>query len=266
MSLEVAARTGSAAEKISAAESSYRKSNVSDALKRYQELAGSTDLDSRTTTFAQHRVAALESEKRLASGEWIDLLPSNTNDPAWNVSFGTVRRNPDSTLEIHSDKFGHMLFSRARVGLNFEVRGEFELVKSSNGEFQAGLVMGLPNFNNTDWYSFRMKRNRDEGEVASFATGWSKQQVARPVALSEGRNSFQFQFQNGEVTASVNGKQVLQRAKLPGTLRASPSEFLVGLGAYNDMNETTLRYHQVQLRRLTPARPAQQASASGDLR
>ena len=168
---------------------------------------------------------------------------------------GWVRNREDGAVEVEADKFGHMLFSRARVGLEFEVRGEFEVVKSSTEDFQAGLVLGLPNFQAMDWYAFRMKRNQDEGDIASFSRGWGKTQVTKPVTLTQ-QNSFQFQFQNGEVDASVNGRPVLQHAKLPGKLRASRSEFLVGLGAFNDMNDTVLRYRRVQLRRLAANRPA----------
>jgi hypothetical protein len=195
------------------------------------------------------RVAALEAEKRLAAGEWVELVPSATNDPAWEISFGTVERIADGALEVTSGKHGHMLYHRARIGLEFEVRGEFEVVKTSSGDFQAGLVMGLPDFNTTDGYAFRMKRNNDEGHLANFSKAWTKQQVAKPVSLNK-RNSFQFQFRNGTVDAAVNDRPVLQKAKLKGTLRASQSEFLVGLGAFNDMNDTVVRYHKVQLRRL----------------
>ena len=249
MALEVAARTSPAELEVARAEKAYRRKDIADALRQYEELARNAGLDARTAKFARCRIAALQTEKRLAAGEWIDLLPLATNDPAWEVSFGAINRLPDGALEVASDKHGHMLFSRARAALNFEVRGEFEVVKTSNGDFQAGLVLGIPSFQTTDWYAFRMKRNSDEGQVASFSRGWSEQEVSKPLSLVK-RNTFQFQFRNGTVDATVNDKLVLQNAKLKGDLRASPAEFLVGLGAFNDMNDTTLRYHRVQLRHL----------------
>ena len=253
MPLEVAARTGTAGTKVSAAESSCRRGNVNDALQRYQELAA--DNDERTATFARHRVAALELEKRLRDGEWVNLIPSQTNDPAWMFSFGAVRSLPDG-LEVESDKGGHMLYSRARVGMDFEVRGEFEVVKSSTEDFQAGLIMGLPNFNAPGWYSFRMKRNREEGQVASVSIGWGRPHISRPVTLNR-TNSFTFKFQNGRTSASVNNTQLFQNQALNRTTTVSPGEFFVGLGAFNDMNDTVLRYRSVQVRRLPPSRAAQ---------
>jgi hypothetical protein len=255
MPLEVAARTGNAATKITAAENSYRRANIADALQRYQEIAALSDLDAHTAKFVQSRLAILDLEKRLAAGEWVSLLPSGTNDPAWTISYGSLHRTPNGPLEIQADKYGHMLFSRARVGMNFEVRGEFEVVKSTTEDFQAGLVMGLPNFNSSDWYSFRMKRNTDEGQISSFARGWTRQQITNPTSLNRGRNSFEFQFQNGRATASVNGTPVLQSVEPPkSSARISSTEFLVGLGAYNDMNETVLRYHRMEIRRLSAGR------------
>ncbi len=251
MPFEVAARTGSAATKVSAAENSYRRSNVADALQRYHEIAALTDLDAHTSKFVQSRLAVLDLEKRLASGEWVNLLPSGTNDPAWVVSVGAVRPLTNGLLEVRADKYGHLLFSRARVGMNFQVRGEFEILESSTKDFQAGLVMGLPSFHAMDWYAFRMKRNADEGQVASFSRAWTRQEVAKPIALIHGTNSFEFQFQNGRATAAVNDSPVLREVEPPkSSARISSTEFLVGLGAYNDMNETVLRYHTVQVRRL----------------
>ncbi|HKQ36622.1 MAG TPA: DUF4339 domain-containing protein [Verrucomicrobiae bacterium] len=252
MPLEVAARTGPAESKVTSAEQAYRHGDVASALRRYQELLAAGDSDMRTTKLAKARIAALELEKKLAAGEWIDLFPTATNDPAWEISFGEVRRLPEGGLEVSSKKQGHMLFSRARVGLDFEVRGEFEALKTSNGDFQAGLVMGLPDFSTTDWYAFRMKRNGDEGQLVSFSKGWSKTQVAKPLSLNK-RNTFQFTFHEGLVNASVNDRTVLQNAKLRGTLVANKSEFLVGLGAFNDMNETVVRYDRVQLRKVAAA-------------
>jgi hypothetical protein len=258
MPLEVAARTGAAATKISAAEQSYRRFDVTDADRRYREIASSPDLDARTSKFVQTRLAVLDLEKRLASNDWIDCLPSSTNDPTWVISGGTVLQATNGTLEVQSDKYGHLLFSRARVGMNFEVRGEFEVVKSSTDDFQAGLAMGLPSFHAMNWYAFRMKRNAEEGQIASFSRAWTRQQVANSVTLKPTRNSFVFQFNNGRATASVNGATVLQGVEPPkSSARISPSEFLIGLGAYNDMNETVVRYHNVQVRRAPSVRGTQ---------
>jgi hypothetical protein len=248
MPLEVAARTGPLGAKVNEAEKRFAAGVINQAIQQYQEIARDADSDAKTTLFTKYRLAALELEKRLAAGEWVDLFPQSTNHPAWEIALGVVHPGTQG-IEVASDKNGHLLYSRARVGFEFEVRGEFEVVKTSNEEFQAGIVFGHPNMEARDWYSFRMKRNRDEGEIASYASTWSKQQVSNPVALGQ-RNTFEFQFQQGKVSAKVNGKPALADAQLKGSLRVTPAELYVGLGAYNDMNETVLRYTGVQVRRL----------------
>jgi len=147
-----------------------------------------------------------------------------------------------------------MLFSRARMGTNFEVRGEFELARSSTKDFQAGLVMGMPDLNGFDWYSFRMKRNDDEGQVVTFGHGWSAKQISKTVSLNEDRNSFRFRLQNGKAAVFLNEKEAFRDGPLPAAIYLPEGEFLLGIGAFNDMNETVLRYRNVQVRRLPKAR------------
>jgi hypothetical protein len=250
MPLEVAARTGPLGTRITKAEASYSSANVAGALRGYQDLKDSPDADERTRKFMAHRVTALELEKRLQAGEWIELMPKDENDPAWMIASGKARRLPDGTLEVASDKFGHMLFCRARLGTNFEIRGEFDIAKSSDGAFQAGLVMGHPNPQDTSWYSFVMKNNAAEKEVISFGQGWSPRRITKPVTLNSDRNSFYFRFQDGKASALLGSNEVFRAVEPARSMQIHFKEFLVGLGAYNDMNETVIRYRGVQVRML----------------
>jgi hypothetical protein len=137
------------------------------------------------------------------------------------------------------------------VGTDFEVRGTFEVVQSSSKAFQAGLVMGTPQYDFPGWYAFRMKRNADEGDVASFSHRWTTRQIRTPVALNSETNSFQFRFQNGLVSASVDDKQIFTEVTPPEGTSIHTNEFLLGPGALNDMNDTVIRYRNVQVRKLT---------------
>ena len=71
-----------------------------------------------------------------------------------------------------------------------------------------------------------------------------------PVETS---SRFELQFNDGLLSASVNGQRSHERAKAPPKVTYSPQEFLVGLGAFSDSNETALRYRRVQLRLVAPA-------------
>ena len=265
MPLEVAARTGPLGAKISAAESARASGGVTNALKQYADLAAAPaagartnefhlesapTTDARTKEFIQRRLAQLTVEQRLQAGQWVDLLPAGDHDPDWVFSFGDARRLADGALEVEFGSKGHMLFSKAPVGDNFEVRGRFETVRSSNKNFQAGLVMGTPDFDGYNWYGFRLKRHDEEGDVVSLGRGWSRKQIAQHVVLNDVTNSFDFILQNGRVTASVNGLEVIHHAALPATIKVPDNSYLVGLGAFSDSADIVVRYRDVQLRQL----------------
>lgn len=251
MPLKVAALTGKSAGEVQRAEASYEQQDLATPLKIYAELSASLEADERTVQFSRCRLAALKQEELLAKGEWIELLPADDKDPNWELSHTPVRRLPDGALEVEAGSRGHLMYCRTRMGPEFEVTGAFEVVRSSTRDFQAGLVMGLPDAMRSDWYAFRMKRNTVEGPVASYSHGWGSPRVTRKATLNEGQNTFQFRLQNGKVDAWVNGIQVLRKATLGKTLRLS-NDCLLGLGAYNDTNETVLRYRNLKARRLVP--------------
>jgi hypothetical protein len=248
MTEEVAARTGAQGQEIAAAETRYQNGNLSIAKRLYSECAGQTNIDERTRNFVQDRLATIEMEQRLQTGEWVNFLPAEENLTGWMVQCGKFKPLATGALEVQADPNGHVIFSRARVGSDFEVKGAFEVVRSSTDAFQAGLVMGTPS---TAWCSFRMKKNGDEGEVASFADGWTTRQIHSPVTLDNGTNTFYFRFQHGLVSATVNGKEVFKTAKPPEHLTLPTSQSHLGLGAYNDVNETVIRYRDVQVRKVS---------------
>ncbi len=265
MPLEVAARTGPLGAKISAAESARAAGEAATALKQYADLAAAPAADARTNgfhlesvpltdartkEFIQRRMAQLTVEKRLQEGQWVDLLPVDDHDPDWVFSFGKPRRLADGALEVEFGPKGHMLFSKAHMGENFEVRGRFETVRSSNRNFQAGLVMGVPDFDGYNWYGFRLKRHDEEGDVVSLGRGWSRKQITQHVVLNDVTNSFDFILQNGRVTATVNGVEIFHQAAPPADIQVPGNSYLVGLGAFSDSSNAVVRYRDVQLRQL----------------
>ncbi|MFN7138935.1 MAG: hypothetical protein ACK4UN_06330, partial [Limisphaerales bacterium] len=248
--LEVAARTSEHKADVGKAEARFNAGDISGALKLFTALQVSTN-DTRTTEFIQRRVSALKIMDRLNAGEWVDYLPSSPNDPNYSFVRGEFKTLKDGALEVSSDSNGHLAYSFVPVGTHFEARGQFEVVRSSNREFQGGLVMGVPDLNNTAWYSFRMKSNKLDGQIASFANGWSKRQVYHPVKLNSDTNTFTFRFENGKASATVNDQTVFIAVPPPRTNSVPDKEFLFGVGAFNDMNDTVIRYRNVQVRRLS---------------
>ncbi len=254
MPLEVAARTGAQGQLVGEAELARRNGNPARALEIYSELGKVADADDRTRQFVAVQTPLTKLEQRLQAGDWVDFLPRDEQDRNWVKSWAESMTVSPGTVELQSGNEGHLLYSRARVGSNFEVRGEFEIVRSSDQAFQAGLVFGMPDcdpsFDSMNWQAFRMKRNATEGEIVSLSHGWTKQQVSRPVKLQNDRNAFSFRFQNGKATASVNGTEVLHEVAPTRPIVLPDGELLLGLGAFNDMNQTVIRYRNLQVRRI----------------
>jgi hypothetical protein len=251
MPLEVAARTGPLARQVEAAENQLRNGDVAAAWEPYNRLKSASNADDRTREFIKDRLATLELEKRLRTGEWVDFMPPDTNFTGWCIARGKCKRLADGTLEVQSGTTGHMLYSRALVGNDFEVKGQFETVSSSSRAFQGGLVIGIPEPDAWGWDAFRVKRNDDEGDLACYALGWTKKQIYGRARLNSNTNSFQFRLQGGKVSASVNGQEVFKDVKPRKNWYFSTNEVHLGLGAFNDMNETVIRYRHIQVRQLS---------------
>lgn len=255
MPLEVAARTGPNGEQVDIAESDRIAGDISKALKIYTNLSSATNADERTKKFARCRSASLQMEQNLNSGGWVDFLPQSDNDPNWEFVWGNHHRLTDGALEVESGENGHFFYSRARVGEDFEVRGQFEVVHSSTKDFQAGLIMGMPDcdtrFNTMEWFGFRMKQTTYEGKVASFSLAWTKNQFTTPAPINAGTNTFYFRWHDLRATAMVNGKTVFTEVERPRIIGVNADHFLLGLGSFNNNNETIIRYRNVQIHSLS---------------
>lgn len=247
---EVAARTGPLADGIATAEQAATAKKIDESLRYYKSVPSASLPDARTRAFVQARLATLEMEKRLQTGEWVDFLPAAQDDPAWNVVAGTYQWKPDGAVEVKSQALGHMVLARARLGQNFEVKGEFEVVQSSTQSYQAGLAFGAPHLGKHDWFGYRLKNNDVEGQVSAFSHGWTKRGASQAIALDNLRNTFEFRFYSGKASGTLNGKQIFKDTPAPVRFRTPIQEFSVGVGAYNDMNETVIRYRHLQIRQL----------------
>jgi hypothetical protein len=250
MPLKVAALTGKAGARVEAAEESYDLRDFAEAIELYTKLNTAPETDDQTREFCGRRLAALQQEKLLAKREWIDFMPADDKDPNWAFWGGKLRRLSDGALEVESGPGGHGFYSRTRVGRDFEVTGEFEVVRSSTKDFQAGLMMGLPDSHDSAWYGFRMKRNVFEGQVVSFSSGWTRHQVAVKTTLNDITNSFRFRMRANVADAWLNGNKVLHQDAGTNVIHLY-NDSMLGIGAYNDMNETVIRYRNVKARRVT---------------
>jgi hypothetical protein len=70
------------------------------------------------------------------------------------------------------------------------------------------------------------------------------------ITVHPDHNTFSFRLENLVATASVNGEEIMRREKKPSAIYVRDDQFSLGLGAFNDMNHTTIRYRNLKLRRL----------------
>ena len=116
-------------------------------------------------------------------------------------------------------------------------------------------MIGLPDFDNDfygyKWWGFRIKRHDEEGDVVCFGQGWTLRAVAQPDGLNDKVNSFDLVVSEDHVTASVNGKRVIDNGPVPSYLNIPEGSYFVGLGAFSDSADAVVRYHGVEVRRLS---------------
>ena len=245
---EVAAKSGPLAKQVLQADDLRQTGDRSGAQKIYGDLLARTDLDARTRDYLNDRHYTLDIEQRLLDGEWIRFLPSDTNFTGWHVISGNCSVLSDGSLEVRSDRYGHMLFSRAWMRRAFEVRGQFEVISNTAHAFQAGLLVGVPQPETSSWFSFCMKRNPVEGDVASFSQEFDNPQISTPITLHERTNTFDVVIQNSQISATVNGQEVFKNVERKYNAVPYFAEIYFGFGAYNDANSTVIRYKDVELR------------------
>jgi hypothetical protein len=248
---EIAARTGLISNSVAAAEDARQSDHFEDAIKLYQECA-TNSAGVRAQQFIRHRLASLALERQLQSGRWVDFSPKTTNDLNWTASRCRWSVLRDGGLEIQAGANESLLTSRVRVGSNFEIRGELEVAGSATNGFAAGIVMGLPELAGSNCFVFYLKRQAKADDVVAFSQDWSTNGVVKSFPFKDTRNSFTFQLRDGQAVATVNGLRVFARVPGPGGIWVADRDYLLALGALSVGNDTVLRYHNLQVRRLPP--------------
>ncbi len=197
------------------------------------------------------RLAAIALETGLAAGRSARLLPDQELH-GWSVENGQWVVEADGSLLGTSGSRGLLIVADARVGPSFELESDVEIVSTSNGQFQAGILFGhRPTFNSASWESFRLKKTAHEGEVAYFSRNFNKpsQSVPRKVAP---KSHVVIQSWDGRLWAYVDGEPVVAGYR-PEWGMPTGADVQVGFGAYTDDNTYQVRYRGARLRRLTAA-------------
>jgi hypothetical protein len=208
------------------------------------------------------RLAAIALETDLAAARSARLQPDKELH-GWRVECGQWVVEPDGALLGTSGTRGLMIVADARVGPSFELETDVEVVSTTNGQFQAGILFGhQPTYDSSEWASFRLKKTAHEGEVMYFSQHFYKpnRPVQRKVAP---KSHVVIQSWDGRLWAYVDGEPVVTDYRPEWGLRQD-ADVQVGFGAYSDDNVYQIRYRGARIRRLTsgPRPPSRKLAAS----
>jgi len=183
----------------------------------------------------------------------VPFLPHGPELPGWEAFHGDWEVLADGGLRARPDTRGTWISCNARVGTEFELRGEVELGPGAEGGYQAGPLFGDLHRDGPTWFSFRLFRDRYSADGTQLAAKFTPAGVLAKFALRTDSNSFRVLSRNGRFSAWVNERQVVFEWPPP---KALPRDSMVGFGGYRDDNDFVVTYRRVELRRLasTPGR------------
>lgn len=197
--------------------------------------------------FLDQRLAVIGVERGLRQGEVVSLLPA-AGLGGWLPENGAWSVTADGALEVVSGLRGHLATHEARVGGDFEFSVEIEIASTSNGQFQAGVVFGKPEWRSSRWTSFRLKRTSHEGPVVYFSRHFNAPVRSLPFVAAE-RNRLVVRSLAGRLGAWIDDKALVTDYAAEWEWERG-SEARVGLGGYVDDNRLVVRYRNPKVRRL----------------
>jgi hypothetical protein len=224
----------------------YREGSALEAAKLLRGAIAASPEGARP--FIEHRLAIAELEAELQGGDHVDVLPK-AGLGGWSVQTGEWEVASDGSLIATSGARGFLIVCESRVGPDFEIAADIEVLSTSNDQFQAGIVFGHDiTFSSRTWSSFRVKKNNFEGEVMMFTNNLYKPAdfVKRSVPT---KNHVVVRSLEGRLWAWVDGESVISNYAPPWP-RELTGDDRVGFGAYLDDNVFRVRYSNVKLRRL----------------
>jgi hypothetical protein len=245
---------------VKRAEDLYRTGKVDEALVLLGKARAAAP--PRALPYLDQRMAAGRIEADLAAGRPAAPFSTRTLD-GWTPLNGTWKVESDGALVGTSDALGHLITGDAHVGSDIEISADIEVASTSNGQFQAGIILGPHiSMSSGDWLSFRIKKTAHEGEVVYFSRNFYRppHAIPHPVGL---KSHVVVQSWDGHLWAYVDGKPVVTDY-VPEWGMTRSGDAQVAFGGYVDDNTTVIRYRNVRLRRLSamPAPPGGSATSA----
>jgi hypothetical protein len=83
-----------------------------------------------------------------------------------------------------------------------------------------------------------------------FSKAWSDLKYVQGTAVHPSTNLIHLKFRENKLDVQVNGESVVQDHAPNARMRIRPENFLVGVGAQNEGDDTTVRYHNLRIRKV----------------
>ena len=247
-------------KEVKRAEELHRAGKLTDAVPLLEKARAGAPPQAQP--YFDQRLAAGRIEADLAAGRVATLFPTKTL-AGWTPAQGTWRVDSDGSLVATSDTRGHLIAADAHAGSNLEIAADVEIVSTSNGQFQAGIVLGRDiSMETRDWLSFRVKNTAHEGKVVYFSRHFYKPAHIVPYAVGL-KSRVVVQSWGGHLWAYVDGKPMVTDY-VPEWQMTPGSDTQFGFGAYVNDNTSVVRYSNIRVRRLTAApTPPNEGAAAG---
>jgi tetratricopeptide (TPR) repeat protein len=249
----IAASGGVASKTVLKADALSDAGPVAPALAAYQQ-ALKEDPSPQAACYFRRRIAALTIERALEGGGWSPFLPQDDALSGWEARHGEWKRERDGALVGTVGMNGLLLVSEARIGPDFEIRGHVELVSGATDQYQVGMLFGplnrfRNNFSCVQCVGFSLQRNHAVGGVGFFSRGFDDGWATHQKVAIMDSNDLLVRFSQQHLSAVLNGKTIIHDLLAPEGLGTTPNG-LIGLGNFYDDNGFTLRYTNVEVRRL----------------
>jgi hypothetical protein len=176
-------------------------------------------------------------------------LPRGPEWAGWEILNGQWEVLADGGLRARPNTRGTWIHCKARVGPDFEIRGEVEPGPGAEVSYQAGAVFGNLRRGGATYLAFRVFRDPYAASGSQLSRQFSAAGVLTKFSLRPDSNSFRVLSRAGRVSAWVNDRQVVFDWPPPKESALVP-DARIGLGGYRSSNEFVVTYRRVEVRRL----------------
>lgn len=245
---EVGIYSSSAGADFAKAEEAWRSGDLATAVDAYKLALQKASPGGKPLVASRASVAFVEYQ--LESGDWVKLTAEPTL-ASWTISDCTWTAEPDGTLVNHGDDHSGIIVHKARIGPDFEMRGEFEIVAQKNCCQKISFVFDWHGTREFDWTTCRIGQHGPSPFVARIHHAFDdKGDVKFPVKF-QAKNRFLFRCQDGRATLELNGATIFKDLKSPDINPERPGG-QIGFCSRKFCRMNTTYYRNLEVRRLKP--------------